>query len=62
MVEISVSDKVSSFYHNVQFPGLYDKKEINAKTSDFYLKDFLELKFLPYHAKILDAGCGTGFT
>ena len=62
MVGISVSDKVSSFYHNVQFPGLYDKKEINAKTSDFYLKDFLELKFLPYHAKILDAGCGTGFT
>ena len=62
MTDIKVNDFVSQFYHNVQFPARYNEKEVDEKTFDFYLQEFLELKFLPFHAKILDAGCGTGFT
>lgn len=53
---------VEEFYRNVQFPAKYNEEEVLDKTSDFYLKDYLKLKFLPFKASILDAGCGTGFT
>lgn len=61
MTDSKRNDFVSQFYHNVQFPARYDEKDIHEKIFDFYLQEFLELKLLPFHAKILDAGCGTGF-
>ena len=55
-------DIVSQFYHNVQFPAKYNEDDVLKKRHNFYLQEFLELKYLPVRAKILDAGCGTGFT
>ena len=55
-------DVVSQFYHNVQFPSEYSENDVSKKTSNFYLQEFLELEYLPNQSKILDAGCGTGFT
>ena len=55
-------DIVSQFYHNVQFPAKYNEDDVLKKTYNFYLQEFLELEYLPFQAKILDAGCGTGFT
>jgi len=53
---------VSEFYHQIQFPGHYTQNEVIKKSDDFYLSDFLSLDYLPFRGKILEAGCGTGFT
>jgi len=53
---------VEEFYRNVQFPAKYTSEEVLDKTTNFYLKKYLKLRFTPFKAKILDAGCGTGFT
>ena len=53
---------VADFYHEVQFPGLYTQEEVIGKTDEFYLDEFLKLSYLPFQGKILEAGCGTGYT
>ena len=53
---------VSSFYDQIQFPGFYSQKEIIKKSQDFFLSPYLKIAFLPFKGKILDAGCGTGYT
>ena len=53
---------VSKFYNEVQFPGYYTQDEILEKCNDFFLSPFLKMTSLPFKAKILDAGCGTGYS
>tara|TARA_B110000495_G_C23033338_1_gene616152 strand:+ start:2220 stop:2987 length:768 start_codon:yes stop_codon:yes gene_type:complete len=53
---------VSEFYHDIQFPGHYTQEEVIKKTTDFYLEEFLDLSHLPFKGKILEAGCGSGYT
>ena len=53
---------VSEFYHDVQFPGHYTQNEVLEKSDDFFLSEFMDLDFLPYQGKILEVGCGTGYT
>ena len=53
---------VADFYHKIQFPGHYTQKEVIKKTNGFFLEDFLTLDYLPFKGKILEAGCGTGYT
>ena len=53
---------VEDFYHKIQFPGHFSQKEILKKTEDFFLTKFLTLDYLPFKGKILEAGCGTGYT
>ncbi len=53
---------VSKFYHKIQFPGHYTQKEVIKKSEDFFLVDYIRLKDLPFKGKILEAGCGSGYT
>jgi len=53
---------VSKFYHKIQFPGHYTQKEVVEKSEDFFLDEFMKLSFLPFKGKLLEAGCGTGYT
>jgi len=53
---------VSNFYDQIQFPGYYSQNEIIKKSQDFFLSLYLKISLLPFKAKILDAGCGTGYT
>lgn len=53
---------VEDFYHEIQFPGHYSQKEVFKKIENFFLSDFLTLDYLPFKGKILEAGCGTGYT
>lgn len=57
-----MTTSISKFYNEIQFPGLYNSKEIFKKSHDFFLKKFLDLDFLPFKGKLLEAGCGTGYT
>ena len=56
------SNIVSEFYHNIQFPGHYTQEEVLRKKDDFFLTKFLKLAYLPFKGRILEAGCGTGYT
>jgi len=53
---------VSKFYHKIQFPGHYSQNEVIKKTQGFFLDEFLTLSYLPFKGKLLEAGCGTGYT
>ena len=53
---------VSKFYHKIQFPGYYTQNEVIDKTENFFLDDFTKLPYLPFKGKLLEAGCGTGYT
>jgi len=53
---------VSKFYHRIQFPGHYTQKEVVKKSEDFFLAEYMKLKFLPFKGKLLEAGCGSGYT
>lgn len=53
---------VVEFYHDIQFPGYYTQEEVMKKSQDFLLSKFLKISYLPYQGKILEAGCGTGYT
>ena len=53
---------VADFYHKVQFPGHYTQKEVLKKTQDFFLSKYIDISLLPFKGKILEAGCGTGYT
>jgi len=53
---------VSEFYNKIQFPGHYTQKEIIQKRQDFFLDKFLDISLLPGRGKILEAGCGSGYT
>jgi len=53
---------VSKFYHKIQFPGHYTQKEVIKKSEDFFLADYIRLSYLPFKGKILEAGCGSGYT
>lgn len=53
---------VAKFYHKVQFPGHYTQQEIIKKSQDFFLEDYLKISLLPFKGKVLEAGCGTGYT
>ena len=53
---------VEDFYHKIQFPGHYTQEEVIKKTNGFFLEDFLTIDYLPFKGKILEAGCGTGYT
>lgn len=54
--------KVSEFYNKIQFPAHYTQEDIIKKIDDFYLEKYLMVEHLKPQPKILDAGCGTGFT
>jgi len=54
--------EVSKFYHKIQFPGHYTQKEVMKKSEDFFLADWIRLPYLPFKGKILEAGCGSGYT
>jgi len=54
--------EVSKFYHKIQFPGHYTQKEIMKKSEDFLLADWIPLRYLPFKGKILEVGCGSGYT
>lgn len=58
----NMKQEISDFYHKIQFPGHYTQKDVMEKYDDFYLEDHMMIEHLKYHPKILDAGCGTGFT
>ena len=60
--EIDLSKIVSKFYHQIQFPGHYTQNEVLEKSSDFFLDEFMSLKYLPFKGKLLEAGCGSGYT
>ena len=49
---------VSKFYHKIQFPGHYTQKEVVKKSEDFFLAEYMKLKFLPFKGKLLEAGRG----
>lgn len=53
---------VADFYHDIQFPGHYTQKEVLEKAQDFFLADYIDISLLPFKGKILEAGCGTGYT
>ncbi len=53
---------VSKFYHKIQFPGHYTQKEVLKKSEDFFLDEYIKLPYLPFKGKILEAGCGSGYT
>jgi SAM-dependent methyltransferase len=53
---------VSKFYHEIQFPGHYTQDEVIKKSNDFFLAEQLKLFYLPFKGKILEAGCGSGYT
>lgn len=53
---------IAEFYHDIQFPGYYTQEEVMKKSQDFFLSKFLKISYLPYQGKILEAGCGTGYT
>jgi len=57
-----MAQSVSRFYHQIQFPGHFTQEEVIKKSDDFFLADFLTLDYLPFKGKILEAGCGTGYT
>ena len=53
---------VSKFYHKIQFPGHYTQKEVIKKSEDFFLAEYMMLQYLPFKGKLLEAGCGSGYT
>jgi len=53
---------VSKFYHKIQFPGHYTQKEVLKKSEDFFLDEYIKLPYLPFKGKVLEAGCGSGYT
>ncbi|MBM3910684.1 MAG: class I SAM-dependent methyltransferase [Thaumarchaeota archaeon] len=55
-------NEVSEFYHNIQFPGHYTQEEVLRKSNGFFLSKYLKLDYLPFKGRILEAGCGTGYT
>jgi len=57
-----MESNVSEFYNKIQFPGLYTMKDIIKKSEDFFLAEYLDISYLPFKSKILDVGCGTGYT
>ena len=57
-----MEDIVSQFYNEIQFPGHYTQYEVEQKTVNFFLEKQLSLSYLPFKGKILEAGCGTGYT
>jgi len=58
----NMKQRVSEFYNKIQFPGHYTQKNVMEKYDDFYLEKYLAISYLKSRPKILDAGCGTGFT
>lgn len=57
-----MTTSISKFYNQIQFPGLYNSKEIIEKSQDFFLKKFLDIDFLPFKGNFLEAGCRSGYT
>ena len=58
----NMEQNVSEFYNKIQFPAHYTQEDVIKKYGDFYLEGFISFTYLKHHPKILDAGCGTGFT
>jgi len=53
---------VSEFYHRIQFPGHFTQNEVIKKSEDFFLSDYIDISYLPFRGKILEAGCGSAYT
>lgn len=56
------SSIISEFYHDIQFPGHYTQEDVLKKRHDFFLSEFLKLSYLPFKGRLLEGGCGTGYT